>query len=93
MQSYSTPLVLDTYTGFSPTAHHDVVGAPLPANTDFICLQEVQGLWEGYKETYAKLEPLRQSLALYMQDKSTGHKRKLAELQSEGERMMADAER
>lgn len=55
--------------------------------------QEVQGLWEGYKETYAMLEPMRQALAQYMQEKSTGHKRKLAELQSEGERLMADAER
>ncbi|MCJ1242135.1 hypothetical protein MMC14_010142 [Varicellaria rhodocarpa] len=56
-------------------------------------LQEVQGLWEGYKETYGKLEPMRQGLAMYMQEKSGGHKRKLAELQSEGERLMADAER
>lgn len=56
-------------------------------------LQEVQGLWEGYKETYAKLEPMRMGLAVYMQEKSTGHKRKLAELQSEGERIMSDAER
>ena len=91
MQSCSMPLC--TCNGFSITAHHDVVGAPSPAKKDFICLQEVQGLWEGYKETYAKLEPMRQSLALYMQDKSAGHKRKLAELQSEGERLMADAER
>ncbi len=58
-----------------------------------VILQEVQGLWEGYKETYAKLEPMRQNLAMYMQDQSAGHKRKLAELQSEGERLMADAER
>ena len=56
-------------------------------------LQEVQGLWEGYEETYAKLEPMRQNLAMYMQDQSDGHKRKLAELQSEGERLMADAQR
>ena len=56
-------------------------------------VQEVQGLWEGYKETYAKLEPVRQGLAMYMQEKSAGHKRKLAELQSEGERLMSDVER
>ncbi|KAA6422484.1 MAG: hypothetical protein FRX49_07659 [Trebouxia sp. A1-2] len=55
--------------------------------------KEVQGLWEGYKETYAKLEPMRQNLAMYMQDQSAGHKRKLAELQSEGERLLADAQR
>ncbi|DBA95844.1 hypothetical protein WJX77_010833 [Trebouxia sp. C0004] len=55
--------------------------------------KEVQGLWEGYKETYAMLEPMRQHLAVYMQDQSAGHKRKLAELQSEGERLMADADR
>ena len=58
-----------------------------------VFLQEVQGCWEGYKETYAKLEPMRQNLAMYMQDQNAGHKRKLAELQSEGERLMADAER
>lgn len=56
-------------------------------------LQEVQGLWEGYKETYAKLEPMRQGLAMYMQEKSAGHKRKLADIQSEGERLMSDVER
>ena len=56
-------------------------------------LQEVQVLWEGYKETYAKLEPMRHTLARYMQEKSAGHKRKLAELQSEGERLMQDADR
>ncbi len=50
-------------------------------------------MWEGYKETYAKLEPMRRNLATYMQGKSAGHKRKLAELQSEGERLMTDAER
>lgn len=55
--------------------------------------QEVQGLWEGYKETYAKLEPMRQGLAMYMQEKSAGHKRKLADIQSEGERLMSDVER
>lgn len=60
----------------------------------FLCLvQEVQGLWEGYKETYAKLEPMRQGLAMYMQEKSAGHKRKLADLLSEGERLMSDVER
>ncbi len=63
------------------------------SNHHLVVLQEVQGLWEGYKETFAKLEPMRQNLAVYMQDKSTGHKRKLAELQSQGERLMADAER
>lgn len=63
------------------------------SNHHLVFLQEVQGLWEGYKETYAKLEPMRQNLAMYMQDQSAGHKRKLAELQSEGERLMADAER
>lgn len=56
-------------------------------------LQEVQGLWEGYKETYAKLEPMQQGLAMYMQEKGAGHKRKLADLQSEGERLMSDVER
>lgn len=53
----------------------------------------MQGLWEGYKETYAKLEPMRQGLAMYMQEKSAGHKRKLADIQSEGERLMSDVER
>lgn len=56
-------------------------------------VQEVQGLWEGYKETYAKLEPMQQGLAMYMQEKSAGHKRKLADLQSEGDRLMSDVER
>ena len=66
------------------------------SNSLYGCLwhpQEVQGLWEGYKETYAKLEPMRQGLAMYMQEKSAGHKRKLADLQSEGERLMCDVER
>ena len=63
------------------------------APTAIHCVQEVQVLWEGYKETYAMLEPMRQALAEYIQEKNAGHKRKLAELQSEGERLMADAER
>ena len=50
-------------------------------------------MWEGYKETYAKLEPMRQTLTLYMQEKSAGHKRKLSELQTEGERLLQDADR
>ena len=53
----------------------------------------MQELWEGYKQTYAKLEPMRQNLSVYMQERSAAHKRKLAELQSEGERLMNDAER
>lgn len=57
------------------------------------CLQEVQGMWEGYKETYSRLEPMRHELTLYMQKKNAGNKRKLAEMQQEAEQLMADADR
>lgn len=50
-------------------------------------------MWEGYKETYSRLEPMRQELAMYMQKKNAGNKRKLAEMQQEAEQLMADAER
>ena len=50
-------------------------------------------MWEGYKETYSRLEPMRQELALYMQKKNAGNKRKLAEMQQEAEQLMADADR
>lgn len=50
-------------------------------------------MWKGYKETYSRLEPMRQELALYMQKKNAGNKRKLAEMQQEAEQLMVDAER
>lgn len=50
-------------------------------------------MWEGYKEMFSRMEPMRQELTLYMQKKNAGNKRKLAEMQQEAEHLMSDAER
>ena len=50
-------------------------------------------MWEGYKEAYSRLEPMRQELAHFMQKKNASNKRKLTELQQTAEQLMAEAER
>ena len=72
--------------------HHRVLHCTL-YDVVVLCLQEIQGMWEGYKEAYSRLEPMRQELALFMQKKNASNKRKLAELQQSAEQLMAEAER